>query len=95
MTIGQLVWVGVPYTGISYEPGGTVYEGSVVAVGERGEVVVKCKHGIHTWGGPFSDSKTFESAREAWLHCASTLLRRAESITGAANKCEANAAEVA
>ena len=95
MTIGQIVWVGVPYTGTSHEPSGSVYEGSVVAFGEHGEVVVKCPHGIHTWGGPFSDSKTFESAREAWLHCASTLLRRAGAITVAANKCEANAAGVA
>jgi|688.fasta_scaffold77662_7 hypothetical protein len=95
MTIGQTVWVAQPICHSITEPRGVVHEGTVIAIGDRGEVVVKDVHGIRTYGGLFSDAKAFESAGEAWSHCAAVLLVRAGEIVAAANKCEAKATEAA
>ena len=95
MTIGQTVWVAQPICHSTTEPRGVVNEGTVIAIGDHGEVVVKDVRGIRTYGGLFSDAKAFESASEAWLHCANTLTRRAGEIVDAANRCEAKSAEAA
>jgi hypothetical protein len=90
MTAGEKVFVALPVYGAGSEPKGHVTEGTVVAEGERGEVVVKASHGgIYTYGGPFSDSKVFATEGEAWGHCAAVLRRRAAQVSEAAEACEA------
>jgi hypothetical protein len=93
MTVGETVFVAIPICLSVYsdEPGGRVYQGTVIASGDRGEVVVKTDGGIHTYGGPFSDTKAFGSESEAWRHCAAVLRRRGQAVLDAAAGCEAKA----
>ena len=93
MSIGDHVFVAIPLTG-GYSggaPRGVVYTGTVIAVGDRDEVVVKNEHGIHTYGGPYSGTKVFPSEPEAWRHCAEILGRSADALSAAASECEAKA----
>lgn len=88
MKVGDAVWVGLPLCASGYEPRGCAQGGTVIAIGDRGEVVLKTESGIHTYGGPFSDSRVFVSESEAWAHCAEVLRKRAGEILVAVEKCE-------
>jgi hypothetical protein len=89
MTIGDQIFVALPLP-VTEDPKGVVYEGTVIALGDRGEVIVKNDHGVHTYGGPFSNSRCFADARSAWSHNAETLRRYATRLLDAVAVCEAN-----
>ena len=93
MTAGETVFVAIPIYLSAYTPGpgGRVYQGTVVAAGDLGELVVKTDAGIHTYGGPFSDTKAFGSEPEAWRHCAAVLRKAGQQVIDAAAECEAKA----
>lgn len=93
MTVGETVFIAIPIylSAYSDEAGGRVYRGQVVAVGDREELVVKTDAGIHTYGGPYSDTKAFGSEPEAWRHCAAVLRRAGQRVLDAAVECEAKA----
>lgn len=73
-----------------------VYPATVIAVAERGDVVVKSDHGaLFTAGGPFGGSEVFADEAEAWRWSAGQLRAKAETILAEAAKAEAKAADVA
>ncbi len=88
MQVGDTVFAGLPLCSSGYPPRGWAQAGTVIALGDRGEVIMKTEVGIYTYGGPFSDSKVFASESEAWAHCAETLRKRASEILAAVEKCE-------
>lgn len=89
MTIGEKVFVAIPIYNHG-DPKGVVYEGTVIALGDRGELVVKDEFGVHTYGGPFSDTRCFTDRESAWAHCIETLKRASSRILDAVAVCEAN-----
>lgn len=73
-----------------------VYPATVIAVAERGDVVVKSDHGaLFTAGGPFGASQVFADEAEAWRWSAGRLRAKAETILAEAAKAEAKAADFA
>ena len=88
MSVGDKVFAAIPCYHNS-DVKGLVTEGTVVAIGDRDETVLKTDVGIFTYGGPFSETKVFASESEAWSHCESVLRRRGEALLAAAEKCRA------
>ena len=69
-----------------------VYPATVIAVADRGDVVVKSDHGaVFTAGGPFGGSEVFADEAEAWRWSASQLRDRGRAIMAEAAKAEARA----
>jgi len=87
MSVGERVFAACPVYHAGSDPKGIVTEGTVVAIGDRGETVVKTEHGIYTYGSPFSDSKVFLAEAEAWRYCGEVLRQRAEAVAVAAKDC--------
>lgn len=95
MTVGQRVFIAIPInTSIGGDgPKGVVHEGDIIAIGDRGEVVIKNQCGVHSYGGPYSDTKGFSTESEAWRHCAIVLRARGDLVLAAAAECEAKASQ--